>query len=96
MVTSNSSDQKTGQALSDSSAALGWDTELDSFVVRLEKAYGQASATSQVDIADYCPPTTHPRYDKIVRAVQAAAKDLAVDATKASKKAAKKTVKKSA
>ena len=67
MVTSNSSDQKTGQALSDSSAALGWDTELDSFVVRLEKAYGQASATSQVDIADYCPPTTHPRYDKIVR-----------------------------
>ena len=35
-------------------------------------------------------------YDKIVRAVQAAAKDLAVDATKASKKAAKKTVKKSA
>lgn len=67
MVTSNSSDQKTGQALSDSSAALGWDTELDSFVVRLEKAYGQASATSQVDIADYCPPSTHPRYDKIVR-----------------------------
>lgn len=67
MVTSNSSDQKTGQALSDSSAALGWDTELDSFVVRLEKAYGQASATSQVDIADYCPASTHPRYDKIVR-----------------------------
>lgn len=67
MVTGNSSDQKTGQALSDSSAALSWDTELDSFVVRLEKAYGQASATSQVDIADYCPPSTHPRYDKIVR-----------------------------
>lgn len=67
MVTSNSSDQKTGQALSDSSAALNWDTELDSFVVRLEKAYGQASATSLVDIADYCPPSTHPRYDKIVR-----------------------------
>ncbi len=35
-------------------------------------------------------------YDKIVRAVQAAAKDLAVDATKATKKAAKKAVKKSA
>ncbi len=67
MVTSDSSDQKTGQKLSDSSAALGWDTELDSFVVRLEKAYGQASATSQVDIADYCPPPDHPRYDKIVR-----------------------------
>lgn len=35
-------------------------------------------------------------YDKIVRAVQAAAKDLAVDATKAAKKSAKKAVKKSA
>lgn len=35
-------------------------------------------------------------YDKIVRAVQAAAKDLAVDATKAAKKPAKKAVKKSA
>ncbi len=35
-------------------------------------------------------------YDKIVRAVQAAAKELAVDATKAAKKAAKKSVKKSA
>ncbi len=67
MVTSNSSDQKTDQKLTDSSAALGWDTELDSFVVRLEKAYGQASGTAQVDIADYCPPSTHPRYDKIVR-----------------------------
>jgi aerobic carbon-monoxide dehydrogenase small subunit len=35
-------------------------------------------------------------YDKIVRAVQAAAKELAVDATKAAKKSAKKAVKKSA
>jgi len=35
-------------------------------------------------------------YDKIVRAVQAAAKDLAVDATKAAKKPAKRAVKKSA
>lgn len=47
------------------SQSIGWDIELDNFVMKLERAYGSAQG-SPVEITQFCPSSDHPRYSTIV------------------------------
>ncbi len=47
------------------SQSIGWDIELDNFVMKLERAYGSAQC-SPVEITQFCPSSDHPRYSTIV------------------------------
>ncbi|MFO0942949.1 MAG: protein kinase [Pirellulales bacterium] len=63
MATSEQSQQDA--VTTSGSQPIDWDVELDSFIVKLERAYVKTPGLP-VEISQFCPEPNHPRYSAIV------------------------------